>query len=162
MSSQPTQRTFRIMTKHFGDCSVFFDDTLRLMTFSWRTLKRRFHRGLQSVGRLLGNKRSCLDKVGKEQLEKLDRVCWLLPGCFGWSASHGHVDAHPLWAGVCRRISGLDYESCASGWVNVCVRMFVFVCFKLSASWSHWSKTCWSLKSILILQSCSSSKKETQ
>lgn len=33
--------------------------------------KRRFHRGLQSVGRLLGNKRSCLDKVGKEQLEKL-------------------------------------------------------------------------------------------
>lgn len=33
--------------------------------------KRRFHRGLQSVGRLLGNKGSCLDKGGKERLEKL-------------------------------------------------------------------------------------------
>lgn len=45
-----------------------------------------FHRRLQTLGRLLANNRSCLDKVVKKQLEKLD--CFigyshLLPGCFG-------------------------------------------------------------------------------
>lgn len=69
------------------------------------------------MGRPLGNKSSCLDKVGKEQPEKLDGSVGRdsFPGCFGWSASHGHAHAHPLRAGVCRGISGLDCESSASG-----------------------------------------------
>ena len=64
------------------------------------------HSRSQPLGRLLENEHFCLDKVVKEQLEKLE--CFigyshLLPGCFGLSVSHGNVDPHTHThsAGVC-------------------------------------------------------------
>lgn len=105
-----------------------------------------FHRRLQTLGRLLANKNSCLDKIVKKQLEKLD--CFigyshLLPGCFGLSVSHGHVDTlhtHTEQVYVAGEVI-LILCLCLMMGVRlpVCACMFVCDFIKLSPSTGHWS-----------------------